>query len=465
MSNPTLPRAGDSEPSTSAEPEPATGTGGTRGSRPDLRLIGGMPIWIFAALLAVVVATSLTGTLEPGMLSGFAVTMTMGWLLMWIGNSVPVLRDFGLPVVLCVFVPATLAYAGLIPESLTTTVQAFASDQGFLDFVVIAVIAGSILGMPRSLLINAGVRYAVPVIGTVLVVFAAIGALGAATGFGFIRAILFIAAPIMAGGLPIGALPMSQMYANQLGGQPDALLGGLVSAVVVANIVCIICAAVLNGIGKRRSTLFVGFTGNGKLLRITSSSEDLSVPKTVTAANTIALAQGLAIAGILLLLGTMLGHFLPSLHPYAWTTILAVAAKVFRLLPKTLEDSASAWGDMAATAFVPALLTALSLAVMNIGDIIKSLGDIRFILLTVCTVLLAGLAAGTLGYLVKFYFIEAAITPGLVMADTGGSGDVAVLSAAERMYLMPFATVANRVGGVFVLLLTSALVPLLTSAG
>ncbi|MFI5681977.1 2-hydroxycarboxylate transporter family protein [Streptomyces cellulosae] len=47
------------------------------------------------------------------------------------------------------------------------------------------------------------------------------------------------------------------------------------------------------------------------------------------------------------------------------------------------------------------------------------------------------------------------------MADTGGSGDVAVLSASERMHLMPFATVANRVGGTLVLFVTSLLTPLL----
>ncbi|GAA5092524.1 hypothetical protein GCM10023259_103840 [Thermocatellispora tengchongensis] len=59
----------------------------------------------------------------------------------------------------------------------------------------------------------------------------------------------------------------------------------------------------------------------------------------------------------------------------------------------------------------------------------------------------------------KFHFVEAAITPGLVMADTGGSGDVSVLSAANRMHLMPFAALTNRIGGALVLFVTALLVP------
>ena len=63
--------------------------------------------------------------------------------------------------------------------------------------------------------------------------------------------------------------------------------------------------------------------------------------------------------------------------------------------------------------------------------------------------------------LVKFNFVEVAIVPGLVKPDTGGSGDLSVLSGSERMHLMPFAAITNRIGGTLVLFLTSLMVPML----
>lgn len=421
--------------------------------------IASLPLPVYLAVAAVVLIAALTGTLPESMVSGFAVTILFGGLLIWIGNLFPVVRDFGLPTILCTFVPALLLFMGLLPENLVTVVQTFVDPQGFLDFFVVAIIAGSILGMPRALLIKAGPRFAVPLLGCLVATFAIIGLIGAAMGMGFFNAMLLVAAPIMAGGLGLGALPMSEMYAAKTGTDPAAFMGDLMSAVVLANVVCILIAGIYNGVGKRREQLFVGFNGHGELMRIKGTAGDLSTPKKRNVSSFIALGKGLAIASVLFVLGELLGAHLEFLHPYAWTIIAAAALKIFGLLPKDLEDSTSDWGEMIASVLVPALLVGVSITYIKIDEVLASMSNPVFIVLTIATVIVATLSSGFLGWLVKFHFVEAAITPGLVMADTGGSGDVSVLSAANRMHLMPFAALTNRVGGALVLFVTALLVP------
>jgi Na+/citrate or Na+/malate symporter len=429
-----------------------------------LRILS-MPAAVYAALFAVVLIAAVTGNLPESMLSGFAVTIVLGGLLTWIGNLVPGIRDFGLPAVLCAFIPATLMFAGVMPENAVVVVQSFVDTFGFLDFFVMALIAGSILGMPRTLLLKAGPRFAVPLIGCLIATFGLIGLLGAVTGFGFIEGILFIAAPIMAGGLGVGAVPMSEMYAARTGGDAAAFMGDLISAVVMANCVCILIAGIYNGLGKRKKQLFVGFNGHGQLLRVKGRAEDLALPEKKELSSYISLGKGLIIAAVLFVAGNLIAAYLPALHPYAWTIILAAAVKIFGLLPKDVEDGSSEWGEMIGAILVPALLVGVSMTYIEIDQILASLSNPMFILLTVATVVIATLTSGFLGWLVKFHFVEAAITPGLVMADTGGSGDVAVLSAANRMHLMPFAALTNRLGGALVLFVTSLIVPLLATVG
>lgn len=420
--------------------------------------IASLPLPVYLVMAAIVLIAALTGTLPESMVSGFGVTILFGGLLIWIGNLFPVVRDFGLPTVLCTFVPALLLFMGLLPENLVTVVQTFIDPQGFLDFFVVAIIAGSILGMPRALLLKAGPRFAVPLLGCLAATFLIIGAVGAVMGMGFFNAMLLIAAPIMAGGLGLGALPMSEMYAAKTGTDPAVFMGDLLSAVVLANVVCILIAGVYNGLGKRKQ-LFVGFNGHGELLRIKGTAGELNTPKKRDASSFIALGKGLAIAAVLFVFGELLGTYLEFLHPYAWTIIAAAALKIFGLLPKDLEDSTSDWGEMVSSVLVPALLVGVSITYIKIDEVLASMGNPVFIVLTILTVLIATLSSGFLGWLVKFHFVEAAITPGLVMADTGGSGDVSVLSAANRMHLMPFAALTNRVGGALVLFVTAMLVP------
>ncbi|MGD7003366.1 2-hydroxycarboxylate transporter family protein [Corynebacterium halotolerans] len=425
-------------------------------SEPWRRIAGFPPIW-FGLLLAVVAIATFTGSLPETMLGGFALTIVLGGLLIWTGNLFPYIREMGLPTILCTFGPATLVFLGLFPEHGVTVASNFVDSQGFLDFFVIAVIVGSVIGMPRDLLIQAGPRFIAPLVGCLTLTFLVIGLLGLLTGFGGLEAILFIAAPIMAGGLGVGAVPMSEMYAAQMGGSSADFMGDLMSAVAVANIFCILIGGGYNALGKLKTQPFQGFNGYGQLLRVNKKGRDLIIPKRPDHALLTTLGKGLAITAVLYVFGQYLGDVFPFLHAYAWTIILALVLNLSNQLPRELTDAATGWGDYIQSYLVPALLVGVSLTYIDIGEVLAALQNPVFIPLTIATVVLATLTSGAIGWLVKMNFIEAAITPGLVMADTGGSGDVAVLSAANRMHLMPFAALTNRVGGVLVLFVTSVL--------
>ena len=101
-------------------------------------------------------------------------------------------------------------------------------------------------------------------------------------GMGFFKAMLMIAAPIMAGGLGLGALPMSEMYAAKTGTDSAAFMGDLLSAVVLANVVCILIAGLYNGLGKTAGNCSSGFNGHGELLRIKGKAGELMRPPSAT---------------------------------------------------------------------------------------------------------------------------------------------------------------------------------------
>lgn len=427
----------------------------------DLFKIAGMPYLYFGALFATFLIAAFTDNLPDSMLVGFGVTVVLGGLLMMIGQLVPKVRDFGLPTLLCTFVPAILIYAGVMPQSVPPVVTNFLDGYGFLDFFVVAVIAGSVLGMPRALLMKAGPRFLIPLLGCIVITFVIIGSVAFILGFGFLDGILFVAGPIMAGGLGVGAIPMSQMYAAQTGQDASFFMADLMAALVIGNIFCIVFAGILNGIGRTGKQWFVGFNGNGELMRIRGRKNELTLPKKKSSATFQNLGIGVAISAGLFILGTLLGAIMPFLHPYAWTIIAAAIIKIFRLFPRELEEASTDWGDLMTSYFLPALLVAVSITYIDISEVLGAITDPIFMGLTILTVMTAGLVAGALGWLLKFNFVEAAVTPGLVMADTGGSGDVAVLSAANRIHLMPFAALSTRLGGAVNLFLVSLLVPFL----
>ena len=69
-------------------------------------------------------------------------------------------------------------------------------------------------------------------------------------------------------------------------------------------------------------------------------------------------------------------------------------------------------------------------------------------------------AAGLFGKLFGLYPVESMITAGMCNNSMGGTGNVAVLSASNRMELIAFAQMGNRLGGAIILILSGILIQL-----
>ena len=80
-----------------------------------------------------------------------------------------------------------------------------------------------------------------------------------------------------------------------------------------------------------------------------------------------------------------------------------------------------------------------ALTIQDLGSLAEIMGAVA----TVATLMTTGFFVGRW---IKLYPIEAAIV-NACHSGQGGTGDVAILTAANRMQMMPFAQIATRIGG------------------
>jgi CCS family citrate carrier protein len=397
------------------------------------------------------------GVLPKGMIGAYAVMMIIGAILNEIGTHLPIVRSYlgGGPIVI-IFGSAALATYNVLPEATVEIIKNFMVGEGFLDFYIAALIAGSILGMNKQLLIRAAVRYLPAIIGGVLVALAAVGLVGALIGHGATEAILYIGVPIMGGGMGAGAVPLSNIFGEALSREPADVLSVMIPAVAMGNAMAIVAGGLLNRLGKKKPAL----TGEGELIIASSNREQKADIKETRAAISLEmLGKGLLFAVTFFVLGRIVGKFVPSIHSYAWMIIAVAIAKVTGIVPAEYEESAYQWFQFIMKNLTPTLLVGIGVAYTNLQQVIDAF-TLQYVLLVGVTVLGAIIGSGVVGRLVGFYPIESSITAGLCMANMGGTGDVAVLSAADRMDLMPFAQISSRIGGAFMLILASFLIRL-----
>ncbi len=100
------------------------------------------------------------------------------------------------------------------------------------------------------------------------------------------------------------------------------------------------------------------------------------------------------------------------------------------------------------------LMVGVGVCYTDLGEIMQA---ITFANVVIAAVIVVGAIVGAAvsGWLIGFYPVEASITAGLCMANRGGSGDLEVLSACNRMSLISYAQISSRLGGGIVLVIAS----------
>jgi len=417
--------------------------------------IGVIPLPYFIGIALTVFLSAHFGLLPKTMIGGLAVIMTMGVFFGQIGQRLPILKEIGGGAILCLMLPSVLVFYGFFGSTTLDATKMLMKDANFLYFVIASLVVGSILGMNRFILVQGMLRMFVPLLVGTLAAVAAGLLVGTLFGYSVYHTFFFIIVPIIGGGIGEGILPLSLAYSAILGGSPDQYVAQLVPAAVVGNIVAIICAGVLARLALRKPAL----NGDGMLIRakeendLFRESEDKS-----TAIDFRYMGAGVLLICAFFVLGGLLEKVVHIPGP-VMMILVAVLFKYLQVLPQRLEDGSKAFYKLVSTAFIWPVMIGLGMLYVPLDSVVKVF-SVGYVLVCTAVVIAMTLAGFLIGNLLKMFPIESAIVT-CCHSGLGGTGDVAILSAANRMALMPFAQISTRIGGASTVILATLLLGLL----
>jgi malate:Na+ symporter len=412
--------------------------------------IGIVPLPVFVAVLALIAGYVWLGKVPSDLTTNIAVLTVGGFACAELGKHLPGLRRIGAAAILATFVPSYLVYAHLIPEPLRQSITDFTDQSNFLYLFIGSIIVGSILGMDRRLLIGGFVKIMVPIVAGTLVALVVGTLVGTTLGIPLEKTLFMIIIPVMAGGVGEGAIPLSIGYSTLSGASEGDLLAEILPAVMLGSLVAIVLAGLLNMLGKRRPDL----TGYGALqpgevdVPLTDEAATRTAPDLATVGGAVVLAMTLYI----------IGAFVQKLTNFPGPVtmlFLAVVLKLGRLVSPRLEQGAFQNYQFFRVAVTYPLLFAIGVSKTPWEKLMSAfnLPEVLTIVATVGSLVATGFFVGRR---VNIHPIEAGIVAAC-RASQGGTGDVAILSASERMTMMPYAQVATRIGGAITVTLALAL--------
>jgi CCS family citrate carrier protein len=402
--------------------------------------IGIIPLPVFVLLLAVISGFAVTGTVPSDILMAIVLLSMGGFACAELGKRIPIIRNIGAAAIFATFIPSFLAFHHLLPASILDSVTVFTKNSNFLYLFISCIIVGSILGMDRGVLVKGFLKIFIP-LAAGSVAGGIVGTLvGVLLGLGAYHTFFFVVVPIMAGGVGEGAIPLSIGYAQILHQQQGDLFAQVLPPVMLGSLTAILLAGTLNFVGKKYPRL----TGEGRLqpgehdeLEFEEDAADDHVDVTTIAAAVVT-------AVTLYLIGALTQRLFGFPAPVAMLAI-AVVLKLARAVSPQLQLGAFHVYKFFSTAVTYPLLFAIGVSLTPWDKLVAAF-TVPYLITIVSTVLAMITTGFFVGGWLKMYPIDTAIITAC-HSGQGGTGDVAILTAANRMQLMPFAQIATRIGG------------------
>ncbi|WP_371852617.1 2-hydroxycarboxylate transporter family protein [Enterococcus hulanensis] len=403
--------------------------------------VGSVSLPVYVALSAVIFVTALAQQLPVNMLGGFAVILTLGWLLGTIGANLPFIKNFGGPAILSLLIPSILVFFNLVNQNVLDSANILMKEANFLYFYIACLVCGSILGMNRKMLVQGLMRMIVPMMMGMIFAMGVGTLVGVLVGFDWQHALFYIVTPVLAGGIGEGILPLSIGYSAITGVGSEQLVAQLIPATIIGNFFAIMCSALLSRFGEKRPE----FSGQGQLVKVGDADDMADALKEDNSPIDVKLmGAGVLTACTLFIAGGLLQHFTGFPGPVLMI-VLASLLKYLNVVPKETQRGSKQLYKFISGNFTFPLMAGLGLLYIPLKDVIGTLSWQYFIVVisVVFTIIVTGFV---ISRFMNMNPVEAAIISAC-QSGMGGTGDVAILSTADRMNLMPFAQVATRLGG------------------
>lgn len=404
--------------------------------------IGIIPVPLFLMAAALITALCLTGDLPSQMTTMVVVLGFFGFICGEIGKRLPVLGKIGAAAICATFIPSALVYYHMLPASIIEPTKVFYKSTGILYLYISCIIVGSIFSMDRKTIMQGFLRIFIPMV-CGEIVGALVGVtVGSLLGLGAFHSLFFIVLPIMAGGVGEGAIPLSIGFHDIMHIEQGVAFAQIIPMVMLGSLTAILTAGILNHIGKRKPHL----TGEGRLMP--GSGEELGSATITGGLKDAVDVTGLAAAALMALLLYMagiLGQRLVGLPAPVGMLFAAVLVKVTQTVSPQMASNANVVYRFFQTSVTYPILFMVGVAITPWESLMAAFtfSNLIVIISTVLSLVTTGFFVGKK---MGMHPIDVAIVS-CCQSGQGGTGDVAILSAGNRMSLMPFAQIATRIGG------------------